>query len=347
MTANRKRKQAARAYQAEHGVDYTTARRATELSPPQGRRRRAAATLAVAPRDILAGLLRSQNRPPLRERGARGLVEAMLNKLDGLPHQEDPLDGGLWSCVMAGGWGTVGPVESVGVRKAADFITALVAELDDATLVAAATDLSVRERDVAYIARKAYTKADGGAGRPREVDAIISRQPGAGDEMMAQATQIQAKVEEHLRDLSADTWDDGDRIVLRQAALQEIASIGDAYLSASDDLDMAALAWRRLPDGSMRADVAGDDGSSPVSVLVKATETSPIPDVDDFTEFYPTNRPQRAVSYMCHVGAFREGAAESDVSPPAFEELYSSGPHTQLDGQRTGTEVLAEVLADM
>lgn len=347
MTSNRRRKKTARDYKAEHGGDYTSARRATELSPPQDRRHRAAATLAVPPRDVLAGLLRSENHSTLSESGARGLVEAMLAKLDDLPHPEDPHDGGLWSCVMAGGWGTVDPVESVGVRNTASFITALVSELDDPQLAAAATDLSVTADSVAYFARKAYTKADGGAGRPREVDAIISRQPGAGDKLMAAATEIQARVEEHLHDRSGSTWDDYDRLVLRQAVLGVLASLGDAYLSASDDLDMAALAWRRLPDGSMRADVTVAGSSAPVSVLVKATETPPTPGAASYGEFYPTNRPQRTVSYMCHVGAFRKGAAESDVRKTTFDELYSSGPHTQLDGQQTATEVLAEVLADM
>jgi len=44
MTSNRRRKQAARAYQDEHGVDYTIARRVTELPRRKAPRERVAAT---------------------------------------------------------------------------------------------------------------------------------------------------------------------------------------------------------------------------------------------------------------------------------------------------------------
>lgn len=76
----------------------------------------------------------------------------------------------------------------------------------------------------------------------------------------------------------------------------------------------------------MRADVAADDGSAPVSVLVNATETSPIPDVDDFTEFYPTNRPH-APSATCAMSEHFPKALLNPMSVPRLSKSCTRRDH--------------------
>ena len=82
MTSNRRRKQTARAYQAAHGVDYTTARRATESAPRQDRRQRALATLALPRREVCSGLMRAIDARPLGDPFVESLVEHLLETID-------------------------------------------------------------------------------------------------------------------------------------------------------------------------------------------------------------------------------------------------------------------------
>jgi len=251
MTSNRRRKQIARSYQAAHGGDYTAARHATELSPRTDRYHKAAKTLAVARRDVCASLMRAQGMAPLREPFLEGLVEALLDKLNAVPPQEpdtDPDDmlqrdpaPGLWDVVMDGGWGTTGRVESPEIHAAAGFIAAAITALDDPQLVAAAADLRVTERDVNYFTGKAYDLADcASGGRPRVMGASVTEMFTGQTGLVAAALRAeeQARVSgrARLRDRSGRTWTELDRIALRQAVLQRVASFGDAFLYASEDL---------------------------------------------------------------------------------------------------------------
>ena len=351
MTRDNRRKKAARAYQAEHDSGYTEGRRATERSPGSDRRRRAAVMLAVPRPDVYTELLRILTIP-MGDPFVRGLIDKMLDKANAVPLQKDADTGQLWNVVMAGGWGTVGQVDSRHAHELADFIRTLVDELNDDALVAAATGLGITEGGVSTLARIVYEIGAGEDGKARMAGAIISQRPGASAEVRAQATQVAAGVREHLRDKSGKAWDDYDRTVLRQNVLEAFARVGDAYLQASDSTEVRGLTWRRLPDGSLRADTAGPDGNT-VSVLLEALNEDEDEDEiveglepEMYTEFYPTGRNRIAQTYMCFVGIFDEGDRESDVGALSFEELYSSGPHGQLDGQRTAIEVLAEVLAD-
>ncbi|RDH75269.1 hypothetical protein DVS77_26570 [Mycolicibacterium moriokaense] len=304
--------------------------------------------LAVPRPDVGAELLRIQIAP-VKDAYVRGLVDSVLERADGVPLQRNADTGQLSNVVMAG-WGNGGQVDSEHAHALAEFIRTLVEGLSDQQLVTAATELGITENDVNYFGRTAYEEEAGEDGRPRMVGAIISRRPGASAEVRAHAERAAARVREHLRDRSGKTWDDYDRKVLREIVLNAFARLGDAYLKASDSLEVRGLTWRRLPDGSLRADTAGPDGNT-VSVLLEALNE----DEDEivaglepemYTEFYPTGRSRRAQTYLCYVGIFDEDDRESDVGAESFEELYSSGPHGQLDGQRTAIEVLAEVLAD-
>ncbi|CAN5468892.1 hypothetical protein BH09ACT8_BH09ACT8_55410 [soil metagenome] len=351
MTKDNRRKKAARAYQAEHDSDYTESRRATERSPGSDRRKRAAATLAVARREVCTELLRILNIP-VADPQIRRLVDSMLEKADGVPLQKDAGKNQLWDVVMDGGWGTVGDVDSAHIHALAGFIRTLVDQLDDGQLATTAAGFGITEHAVSYFARTAYEITPGDDGVPRMTAAIISRRPNASAEVRAHAEQAAATVREHLRDRSGRSWADYDRKVLQQAVIEAFARLGDAYLEASESTAVRGLTWRRLSDGSMRTDVDVADDNT-VSVLIKAIngddKKSAVVDwaPEVYNEFYRTGR-RRSVqtTYMCHVGIFEKGAGESDVDAAVFRELYSSGPHDQLDGQSTGTEVLGEVLAD-
>lgn len=133
-----------------------------------------------------------------------------------------------------------------------------------------------------------------------------------------------------------------------------MAFIGDAYLAVSDCPDVAALSWRRLSDGSMRADVSIPRMAAPISVLAKVTSEDylpfwePRPAPEFFTEFYPTDRGRRTDVYECYVGVFKGGANECDVNPQVFDEYHSSGPYSsQLAAQRCAADVLGQVLANL
>lgn len=348
MTRNNRRKKAARAYQAEHDSGYTEGRRATERSPGSDRRKRAAVMLAVPRPDVGAELLRIRTIP-VKDAYVRGLVDSVLERADSVPLQRNADTEQLWSVVMAGGWGTVDQVDSRHVHELADFIRSLVEGLNDQQLLAAATELGITEGDVNYFGRVAYEIEAGEDGKPRLVGAIISQRPGASAEVAAHAQQAAARVGEHLLDRSGKAWDDYDRKVLRQIVVHALALVGDAYLEASDSLEVRGLTWRRLPDGSIRADTAGTNGNT-VSALIKALNDDEDEVVglqpDMYTEFYPTGRRRIGQTYMCYVGIFDEDDRESNVAAASFKKLYSSGPHDQLAGQRTAIEVMGEVLAD-
>jgi hypothetical protein len=349
MTENRRRKQDARAYQREHGSDYTDARRATERSPSRGRRQRAAATLAVREREVHAGLARAVNRPPLRDPFVQGLVDSMLEELDALPDREDISEGGIWSIVMSGGWATVGEVESPALHALADRLTALVGELDDPQLVAAATDLWVTQNDIGDLSREAFNNTDDGTGRPRVIEALISpRKPGAMNELHKEQLRVQASLEAHLRDASGATWDEFARMVLRQSVLAELAGIGDSYLSASGGPESAALGWRRLADGSMRADIDIPGRAKPVTALVKMIATAEPASIarlghEFVTAFYKPERTWFTDRYVCYVGEFDGAGNESDVDLMVLEDFRSPVPAMQLSCQHEAAEVIAEM----
>lgn len=369
MTSNRRRKQIARSYQAAHGGDYTAARHATELSPRPDRYHKAAKMLAVARRDVCASLLRAETMAPFREPFLEGLVEALVDKLNAVPPQEpdtDPDDilhrdpaPGLWDVVMAGGWGTTGRVESAEIHAVARFMVAAITALDDPQLVAAATDLRVTERDVNYFSGKAYDLADcATGGRQRVMGASVAEtltgQTGLVAAALRAEEQARVSARIHLRDRSGRTWTELDRIALRQAVLQQVASIGDAFLYASEDLGCPTLPWRRLPDGSMRADTIVPGVAKPVSALLKVRTDSDGPRLsiaktlgpEYVTAFYPTDRHADGHTYTCYIGVLSETESDLDIDPLVFDEFYSaSSDFGQLVSQRLAVEIMAQVRA--
>lgn len=214
---------------------------------------------------------------------------------------------------------------------------ALVEGLSDEQLVAAATGLGVTEHAVDYFGRTAYEIGTGEDGEPRMAGAIISQRPGASAEVHDHAEQAAATVREHLRDRSGKSWDDYDRKVLQRTVLEAFAHVGDAYLEASESTAVRGLAWRRLSDGSMRADVNVANDNT-VSGLIKVIdedeeEQSIVAGPDVCTEFYRTGRPRIGQSYMCYVGIFDKGADESDVALRDSENCTRRGPTASLMGK--------------
>lgn len=295
------------------------------------------------------------NRSPLRDTLVRGLVETLLERISSLPPQGEcraetlaDADSRLWNVAMSD-WATTYQDKSAAIHSAADFIAALVAGLNEPQLVAAATDLSVTEHDMNYLARRAYDLADGGAGLPRLTEAIIGHLP--ADELLRGERCAQDAARVHLRDHGGKTWTDLDRIALRQSVIQALANIGDAFLTATENSGIAALPWRRLPDRSMRADTTVPDVPQLLSFLVKPVSDPPrsifTPRLgpEFTTPFYPTNRRRRTEAYMCYVGVFTGAADDSDVTTELFDEWYSSGPYSQLAGQRKAAEIFAAQFA--
>lgn len=372
MPSDHRRKQAARAYQAAHGVSYTQARRATELSPRRDRRCRAAATLAVPRHDVCVGLLRAISMKPFDNRFVDGLVKVMLAKIDetlppptlpSLPATrglfDDEPDSRLWAAVMAS-LATTGAVTPE-IQAVADYVIELVGALDNQQLVAAATDLGVKQHDVNYLVKGMYENGLGVTGRPRNIEAILVNHPphwlpGAKPpqswaamkgwpELKRDVEQVTAMADAHLRDRSGLSWDDYDRSVIRQAVSKYLAMIGDEYICASEDIQ--PLNWSRLPEGSLQVAVKIPGRSGTVTALLTAARlprsTSTTLPPEFHTEFYPSGRPQHSDRYACYVDTFDGTENESTE----FTEIFSCEPQTQLRAQRDAADAIAEYLADL
>ena len=156
----------------------------------------------------------------------------------------------------------------------------------------------------------------------------------------------------HLRDRARSrTWDEFDRMVRRQAVLQCMAVLGDAYPSAGETHEMAALAWRRLPEvHAVRRDDSGN--TTPVSALVKVTPEAELPiwgTPASTRSSLPvlsdrSTSAHRQLHVLCR-GNRRCSADESDVAPTVFDDSSLATAdrerpegrkvvRAQLDGER-------------
>jgi hypothetical protein len=314
MTSDRKRKKAARSYKDSRSLAYydalqgTSAGRVARSFP---RREQATANLSAPAGDLLSELARFFGlRPPTGAIGVE-LVEATLIKLDEVPPRRVALCDDLTTAIAERPH--LGPPIPSRVRIAARFITALLSHLADTQLVAAAMELGVSSggvRHAALLAGHEYRRAVD-VSRPADEPHMLVDIDSPEDRAARDAeSRAQEDCVARLRDRSGATWESVDRAVLRRAVAGRLAALGDAYLTVSE-APLMPLTWRRLPDGSRRADCSIPAAPRPLSALVKESirySDDPI----SVPEFYLPDQRQSAITYTCYVGVFGDAAEDFD-----------------------------------
>jgi hypothetical protein len=340
MTSDRKRKKAARSYKDSHNLTYYDALQATStgrVARSFPRREHATATLSAPAGDLVTELARFCGLRPPTGAIAAELVDAILIKLDVVPPRRIALRDDLTAAMAERPH--LGPPVPSRVRIAARFIRALLSRLADTQLVTAATELGISNGSVhhaAVLARHEHRRAVD-ASRPADEPLMLSDSPEYQAACDA-AARAQQDCVTRLRDRSGATWESVDRAVLRRAVAMHLAALGDGYLTVSERPVMP-LTWRRLPDGSLRADCPVPAAPRPLSALVKPSIRHSVDPISD-PEFYRPDQRQSTITYTCYVGVF--GVTTEDFDHHDIEGHLPS----ELAAEFAAARIIERIAAD-
>lgn len=344
MTRDRKHKTEARARQAQRGGTYFAARTATAQPGSAFRRRNALANLSATPETVVDALSRLCGlRPPSGPIGAR-LVDSVLAMLETAPPR--PPLGPRWGeiSLTLEGRETIDSVPE-SIRAAARAIKRLLALLDDEQLVTAATELGLRESTInvaaIWVVKRSERNKKRSKSRASEDD-YYDQLPVVGEDdaeyERAEATVRRARANAVRRLRHRANWHAGDNEVLRHALAEHLGRLGEAYLTATEER-LKPLAWRRQPDGTLRADAPINGAPLPLSAVVKENVRHR-GDPTSSPEFYRPDRRQSTIGYVCHVGVIHSAANVFDM----FDEdgHLPSTEAAKLEGARMVARIAAD-----
>jgi hypothetical protein len=315
MTSNRNRKQAIRAYMAQHQLQYTEAARlighgAVPSKLAGTRWRRASQVLNVARADLPAALSLFAGRRAPSGPAAEELIDRLLEHLaTAVPFGVLKTTHDLWEVTDIFADLEVIPPIPEEVRSAAEFVATLLSLQRPPDLRVAATQLGLTVADVTYGASlhlrrrrrlrsrevreiRHVTDDDSYAdtwgdvdGRGFEAEDRIDRE--------AEATVYRLK---HHR---AAGWEPVDCESLRQALALHLAAVGDVFLRVSE-WQPATLTWRSAGDGPLRADCDVAGAPNPLSASITTAVDCDRSEGGRCELFGSGRRPK--VTYSCTVG---------------------------------------------
>jgi hypothetical protein len=265
-------------------------------------------------------------------------VDATLAFLDSAPVR--PPLGPRWGEISRTleGIETVSPVPE-SIREVARSIAQQLASLDDRQLVAAATELGVREGYVQIGALCVIDRSRRAEERARLADdghydplPIV----GDADDLREQADVERERAEAVRRLRSLTGWRSHDKEVLRFAIAEHLATLGEGYLTLSEER-LKPLSWRRLSDGTLRADVPIHGAPRPLSAVIEeGGRCSWRDDESSSCEFYQPDRRNDAGGFLCRVGVFYSDPDEFDMYNV---ESSPSVRAAQLEGARMVAQI--------
>lgn len=332
MTRDRKHKKEAHAHQAERGGTYLDARLATAKAGSYSRRRSVVMNLATDSETLAAELSRFCGlRTPSGPLGAE-LVDATLAFLDSAPVR--PPLGPRWGEISRTleGIETVDPVPE-SIREVASSIAQQLSSLDDRQLVTAATELGVREGYVQLGVRHVINRSSRAEERARFADDghdVPLPIVGDAEDLREQADLERERAEAIRRLRSLTGWRSRDKDVLRFAIARHLATLGEGYLTLSEER-LKPLSWRRLSDGTLRADVPIHGAPQPLSAVIKEGVRNSWLDESSSCEFYQPARRNGVGGFVCRVGVFYSEPDEFDMYNV---ESSPSVRAAQLEGAR-------------
>lgn len=291
----------------------------------------------------------------------RVVLAEMLDLLDDVAQRPDPLPDDIWDALrrrIAALNGDSFPPAPTRVRHAVVFIERLVSDFADRQLVGIATDLRVTRQDVDFAAVLRWI----GGREQRRVEAgdhldaddqLIAFSDSAECEgeraaEVAAREQFRQRVVGHLQDSGGTAWEDEDRQVLRAAVTLRMATIGDAYLLATEPPAPLELEWRSGPDGAFRADYVVPGAPQPLSAVVRpAIRRDNDPGFS--VEFYRPARKRATIGYTCYVGVIDRAHGDPDRYGPddvEFDRFDIFGPSNLFGGKLVAARMIQSIAAN-